>query len=306
MSKGIIYLITNTVSNKKYVGQTIGTLEKRKKQHINKSKRSKIGIDRAIKKYGIKNFKWQIIEECSRDILNKKEIYYIKKFKTFANNKNSLGYNLTKGGNNYYGASGEFHYLKRMSSKEYKEWIQKHRKGKNNPNYDNGEKIKGENHYFNKMTIKEKEEWKNKHLRGKNNYQFKMSKSQLKEKCYINKMTIKEKEEWKNKHLRGENNPFNKVAHLYRGKNNKHYKKLGKELPWHKKYIITFPNNKKFLTESITEFCYIFNKNNKTKLLKSGLYLCANNYTKKYKGFKCRHWDKIKDKNIPLYSGEKD
>jgi hypothetical protein len=29
-----------------------------------------------------------------------------------------MGYNLTKGGDNYFGASGKFHYLKRMSKKK--------------------------------------------------------------------------------------------------------------------------------------------------------------------------------------------
>lgn len=54
---------------------------------------------------------------------------------------------MTKGGSNCYGSSGETHWMKRLSDEEYEEWIKKHRLGKNNPNYNNGDVIRGDNHY---------------------------------------------------------------------------------------------------------------------------------------------------------------
>lgn len=45
-------------------------------------------------KYGIENFNFEILEECSKNELNDKERYYIQKYNTLAPN----GYNLQKGG----------------------------------------------------------------------------------------------------------------------------------------------------------------------------------------------------------------
>jgi len=54
----------------------------------------------AFRKYGLKKFTFEIVEECDTGLLNEKEIYYIKLYKS--NNKN-FGYNLNNGGNNYIG-----------------------------------------------------------------------------------------------------------------------------------------------------------------------------------------------------------
>ena len=73
-----IYLITNKVNGKKYVGQSID-IEERWKDHIWASKKSKLLIYRAMRKYGIDNFDFSILEECSIDKLDEREIYWIKK-----------------------------------------------------------------------------------------------------------------------------------------------------------------------------------------------------------------------------------
>ena len=52
---------------------------------------------RAIKKYGIENFDFEVIEECSKEQLNDKEIYWISYYDSCNLDK---GYNLTKGGDN--------------------------------------------------------------------------------------------------------------------------------------------------------------------------------------------------------------
>ncbi len=102
--KGIIYKAISP-SGKKYYGRTIKTLERRKIEHNhNTGKGSNLYFHNAIRKYGIENFGWDVVEEINEDnkielidILNELEIYYIDKDKTLFPN----GYNLTKGGGNY-------------------------------------------------------------------------------------------------------------------------------------------------------------------------------------------------------------
>lgn len=89
--KGFIYLVTNKVNNKKYVGQTRYSPEFRWKQHIYKNDGSY--FHNAIQKYGPDNFKLETLEECDINLLDEKEIFYISKYDTFDN-----GYNLTIGG----------------------------------------------------------------------------------------------------------------------------------------------------------------------------------------------------------------
>lgn len=95
---GIIYKITNELNGKIYVGQTIN-FEQRMGQH----RRGKQCIDNAIKKYGRENFSVEVIEECSVEQLNEREIFWIAKL----NSKVPNGYNLTDGGDGIVGCSEE-------------------------------------------------------------------------------------------------------------------------------------------------------------------------------------------------------
>lgn len=97
----IIYKVTNKVSGKIYVGQTIHSLEKRRKQH----EESALGgynemvFGRALKKYGVENFEWEIIDTAETvDELNEKEIYWIDKLESLIDYGH--GYNCNKGGKN--------------------------------------------------------------------------------------------------------------------------------------------------------------------------------------------------------------
>ena len=60
MVKILVYCATNKVNSKKYIGQTIHTLDYRKKQHINNAINNIKGgcrvFWRAIRKYGVDNF----------------------------------------------------------------------------------------------------------------------------------------------------------------------------------------------------------------------------------------------------------
>lgn len=85
-----IYLITNLINNKKYVGQTKRSLENRWKNHINKTSTC-THLKNSIKYYGQENFKIEAIAS----ILNNEyacmiEDYFIDFFQTFHPN----GYNL--------------------------------------------------------------------------------------------------------------------------------------------------------------------------------------------------------------------
>ena len=91
-----IYKITNKVNGKLYIGKTLNSIESRFKEHIADSQRGNKQhrpLYKAFNKYGIENFKIELIEECSIENLNAREIYWIAKFNTF-----KCGYNATKGG----------------------------------------------------------------------------------------------------------------------------------------------------------------------------------------------------------------
>jgi len=81
----IIYKTTNLINGRFYVGKDAYN----KKHYIG----SGTILKQAIKKYGRENFKKEILEHCSFDILNEREIYWIDKL-----NAINDGYNITEGG----------------------------------------------------------------------------------------------------------------------------------------------------------------------------------------------------------------
>jgi group I intron endonuclease len=90
-----IYKITNKVSGKMYIGQTIIDVHQRWNQHCTPSSAKKNAITAAIKTYGRDSFVFEVIDTAtSIEELNQKEIEYIQKFNTIAPN----GYNLEQGG----------------------------------------------------------------------------------------------------------------------------------------------------------------------------------------------------------------
>lgn len=99
MIEGIIYKYTSP-SGKCYIGQTTNELLRRKKWNSNIYHYAGTKIDRARKKYGSKNFKYEVLvrnKYSSRSIaiedLNRLEIYYIGLYDSYKN-----GYNCTIGG----------------------------------------------------------------------------------------------------------------------------------------------------------------------------------------------------------------
>lgn len=95
---GVIYKATNTINEKCYIGQAIN-FERRKKAHIYNSisNRDKCYFHNAIRKYGGKNFKWEIVYECNdRLLLNVMET--MKIIVNHSHTSEGKGYNMTWGG----------------------------------------------------------------------------------------------------------------------------------------------------------------------------------------------------------------
>lgn len=99
IQKGIIYKCFCTINNKIYIGVTRFDLNKRINEHIKLSRKKlpRYIFHKAIKKYGIENFKFEVIDTYeninSRD---EKEILYIKQYNSFY--VTGHGYNMTIGG----------------------------------------------------------------------------------------------------------------------------------------------------------------------------------------------------------------
>lgn len=86
---GYIYLITNKITNEKYVGQTKNSIYVRFASHVHDYKRfPKRKLYHNMIKYGIDNFEPTILEECENELLNQKEIEWIQKLDTFQHGLN--------------------------------------------------------------------------------------------------------------------------------------------------------------------------------------------------------------------------
>ena len=96
-----IYKIENLITHQIYIGQSIH-ISTRWNQEIRDSQNSNsssynypLQVD--MRKYGIKNFSFEIIETCPIEELNTKEKYWVNYFDSYHN-----GYNQTKGGGQGY------------------------------------------------------------------------------------------------------------------------------------------------------------------------------------------------------------
>lgn len=109
---GIIYIITNTVNNKVYIGQTTNSLERRFYEHKQCSRRlSKYQLDKtrripkdiqnshlykAMVLYGEDKFTAEALLEINQEFLDEYEIKFIKLYNAVKD-----GYNLTSGGGSF-------------------------------------------------------------------------------------------------------------------------------------------------------------------------------------------------------------
>lgn len=94
----LIYLVTNRINGKIYVGQTTYSIKVRWKHHVLQATRSKAKmlLYSAIRKYGPESFFIEEIDQAeSREELNKLEIYHIKRLNAAVS---EIGYNISPGG----------------------------------------------------------------------------------------------------------------------------------------------------------------------------------------------------------------
>lgn len=91
-----IYKITNQINGKLYIGKTNRTIQERFKEHCRdylKRENEKRPLYSAMKKYGIRNFSIELIEECALNEAEIREKYWIEFYGSF-----KYGYNATLGG----------------------------------------------------------------------------------------------------------------------------------------------------------------------------------------------------------------
>lgn len=94
-----VYIITNIINGHVYVGQTRRRFVERWREHI-KSSRSPSNEDywfplhAAMRKYGIENFDFAILEQCLPDELDNRERYWIKYYNATSHDN----YNCSSGG----------------------------------------------------------------------------------------------------------------------------------------------------------------------------------------------------------------
>lgn len=126
-----IYKITNTVNGKCYIGQSTD-LPNRIRKHIktllNGTNRNE-HLQNAYKKYGPGSFTIEIIEECSEDQLDSREIFWIDFYKSYDRN---FGYNKTPGGK---GGNGYFEILDQEEKESLRQKMSENKTGILNPIY---------------------------------------------------------------------------------------------------------------------------------------------------------------------------
>ena len=112
--KGKVYIITNSINNKVYIGVTRNTLKERFNQHKNTN--SKLG--KVIKKYGITKFKIKLLKSCSTvEELSYLEKKYINKYQSIRTgyNVSTASYNIADRKSIYY--EGKYYTVRYLMDK---------------------------------------------------------------------------------------------------------------------------------------------------------------------------------------------
>lgn len=111
-----IYIITNTITNEIYIGQSVN-INNRFKQHKESINNKKYTLYSDMRFYGINSFRFEVLEECNKDSLNTREMYWIKHYL----NKNYKLYNII-GVPSKEATYGKRKSYKRASSRKFKKY----------------------------------------------------------------------------------------------------------------------------------------------------------------------------------------
>lgn len=98
-----IYKIENP-NGRVYIGQSLNILY-RKYSYSNLDCADQPYVFKSLKKYGFENHKFEIIEECPRELLNEREVYWIQFYNSFKDPER--GMNLQSGGQSNFEVSNE-------------------------------------------------------------------------------------------------------------------------------------------------------------------------------------------------------
>lgn len=184
-----IYLRTNLVNGKQYVGQTVDFKSRESDwKNMNQPYAGSL-INNARKKYGVDNFQTEILIECdTQEELNYWEMYYIKKMNT----KRPFGYNLTNGGDGTSGFQFSEESKKKMSEAKLGKYV-----GKDSWNYGIkrsdmfkaalSERLKGKVHteeWKKNMSINNPKFWLGKHRSTSDKEKMSRKKDSVKKKVY--------------------------------------------------------------------------------------------------------------------------
>lgn len=97
-----IYKVVNKINNKIYIGKSKDLRTRLRAHHTEPFNTNADMYNslfyRAIRKYGIDNFEFEIIEYCSEEDLNEREQYWIQYYNSYIGVPNGYGYNMTIGG----------------------------------------------------------------------------------------------------------------------------------------------------------------------------------------------------------------
>lgn len=92
--KSGVYVITNTINNKVYIGSTISGFKKRIKEHLYeliKNRHHSDHLQKAYNKYGGDSFEFSILEICHKESIIEREQFYLDKYKSY---QRKNGYNI--------------------------------------------------------------------------------------------------------------------------------------------------------------------------------------------------------------------
>jgi len=90
-----VYKLQNLVNGKVYVGQTMNPANRKAGHFYDARRGDKRPLYASIRKHGVENFLFEVIEECADELINEREQHWVAYFDSFNREK---GYNLTSGG----------------------------------------------------------------------------------------------------------------------------------------------------------------------------------------------------------------